>query len=232
MIRAVTFDAAGTLIALAEAVGTTYTRVARAYGVALDAATTEARFRTAFAAAPPLAFGRVSSADRGARERAWWRVVVQDVFGSAADHPAFAASFDALFAHYADPSAWRTFPDVPETLRRLRARGVRLGVVSNFDGRLPGLLAGLGLAPCFDATIVSTAVGVAKPASGIFAAATAALGAHPSETAHVGDDLHADIEGARGAGCRAIYLDRAGRHPPLPADIPTVSSLTELELLL
>jgi len=56
VIRAVTFDAAGTLIAPREPVGATYARIAAAHGIAADAATTAAAFRRAFAAAPPMAF--------------------------------------------------------------------------------------------------------------------------------------------------------------------------------
>ena len=56
----------------------------------------------------------------------------------------------------------------------------------------------------------STRVGAAKPAYPIFAAAASALGVVLDELCHVGDDLDADVRGARAAGARAIHVDRSG----------------------
>jgi len=88
------------------------------------------------------------------------------------------------------------------------SRGLRLGVVSNFDGRLPSILDGLGLD--VDAVVWSTRTGAAKPARAIFEAAAAALGVPLAELCHVGDDRDADVRGAEAAGARAIHLDRSG----------------------
>ena len=209
MIRAVTFDAAGTLIAPREPVGATYARIAAAHGIVAEPATVDAAFRRAFAAAPPMGFPGAAASDLPRLERAWWRTVVGETFGpSAAAHRAFDACFDALFAHYATADAWTLFPDVPPTLRALHDRGLRLGVVSNFDGRLPSILDGLGLD--VDAVVWSTRTGAAKPARAIFEAAAAALGVPLAELCHVGDDRDADVRGAEAAGARAIHLDRSG----------------------
>ena len=75
-IAAVTFDAAGTLIEVAEPVGETYARIAARYGLRSDAGTIERRFRAAFAAAPPLAFPGADPQSLGERERGWWRPIV------------------------------------------------------------------------------------------------------------------------------------------------------------
>jgi putative hydrolase of the HAD superfamily len=121
--------------------------------------------------------------------------------------PSFDACFDALFAYYASATAWTLFADVPPVLRALRDRGLRIGVVSNFDGRLPGILDGLGVT--VHAVVWSTRAGAAKPAHPIFAAAASALDVSLDELCHVGDDLDADVRGARAAGARAIHVDRS-----------------------
>jgi putative hydrolase of the HAD superfamily len=210
VIRAVTFDVAGTLITPREPVGATYARVAREHGIEVEPSAVDAAFRRALRRAPPLAFPGAHDAAIGQRERAWWRDVVCTALGRGADHPGFAACFDALYAYYADGAAWRLFPDVVPALRGLRARGLRLGVVSNFDARLPGLLDRLGLASKFTAVMWSSAVGAAKPATAIFTAAVQRLGVTPTDTAHVGDDPEADVAGANAAGLVAIRLDRSG----------------------
>jgi len=222
VIRAVTFDAAGTLIAPREPVGATYARIAAAHGIAADAATTAAAFRRAFAAAPPLAFPDAAPSDLARHERRWWRAVVADTLGpAAAAEPSFDACFDALFAHYASAAAWTLFADVPPTLRALRDRGLRIGIVSNFDGRLPGILDGLGVGA--DAVVWSTRAGAAKPARAIFALAASTLGVPLAELCHVGDDLVADVRGAEAAGAQAIHLDRTGARPESPTTLVALS---------
>jgi putative hydrolase of the HAD superfamily len=211
VIRAVTFDAAGTLIAPREPVGRTYARVARELGIPADEIAVERRFRDGFRTAPPLAFADAVGSDRLDRERAWWRSIVREALG--ADHARFAECFETLYAHYGRAAAWLVHADVAPVLEALRARGLRTAVVSNFDGRLPALLDELGLAPAFDAIVWSSAVGFAKPAAAIFHHAVGRLGVLPAETCHVGDDLDADVAGAIRAGLRAAHLDRTGADP-------------------
>jgi putative hydrolase of the HAD superfamily len=227
-LRAVTLDAAGTLVEVAEPVGATYARIAAEHGIAVTPVDLERGFRTAFAAAPPLAFPGGSPTRLGEHERAWWYAVVRRAFGRGAAASTFDACFGELYAHYARPAAWRVLPEVAGALADLRARGLRLAVVSNFDGRLPGLLAGLGLAELVDAIVHSTAVGAAKPDPAIFHAALERLGACPDEALHAGDGLLEDVEGARGAGLAAVLVDRTGRAAEPPAGVPTIAGLDEL----
>jgi putative hydrolase of the HAD superfamily len=232
MIRAVSFDAAGTLFATAEPVGETYARVARAHGIAADATVVERAFRAAFASAPPLAFPGASPTARPAHERAWWYAVVRASLGVRRADAAFDACAATLFDHYAHAGAWRVFPDVRPTLDTLRARGLRLVVVSNFDVRLAPLLDALGLATAFDHVEPSTAAGAAKPDPRIFHAALASLGVAPGDALHVGDAIVDDVEGARAAGLRAVLLDRDGRRPPCPSGVAVVTSLADVPALL
>ena len=219
MAAAVTLDAAGTLFEVAEPVGVTYARLAARHGLRLEAAEVERRFREAFAA---------GSASPRADEQAWWYAIVRAAFGRAAEAPGFDGCFAEIFRHYAEPRAWRVFSDVPEALCRLRALGVRVAVVSNFDERLVGLVAGLGLAPLVDLVLPSSRAGAAKPDPAIFRAALAGLGVAPGAGVHVGDDPIADVAGARAAGLQPVLIDRAGRLPPLRPDVPRIAALSDL----
>jgi putative hydrolase of the HAD superfamily len=213
VIRAVTLDVAGTLVAPREPVGRTYARVARAHGIAADETVVERAFRDAFRAAPPLAFPEAAATERAHLERAWWRDVVAVALGVPRTEPRLDACVDALYAHFAHAAGWRVYPDVLPALEALRARRLRTAVVSNFDGRLPGLLDELGIGRCVDAVVWSSDVGAAKPAAAIFLEAVRRLGVAPAETIHVGDDPDADACGAKRAGLRVIQLDRSGRDP-------------------
>lgn len=100
------------------------------------------------------------------------------------------------------------FADAEPALRALRARGLTLVVVSNWDISLNGVLEGCGLAPLLDATISSAEAGSRKPDPGIFATALELAGCEATEALHVGDTEEEDCEGARAAGIRALLIDR------------------------
>jgi putative hydrolase of the HAD superfamily len=218
---AITLDAAGTLIEVAEPVGVTYAGIARRHGIALTPEAAADGFRAAFASAPPLV-----STDAYARD--WWREVVRASFGPLARDANFERCFSELFAYYGSAEAWRVFPEVSETLTRLRAAGHGLAVVSNFDARLPGILDGLGIRALVNAVVFSTGVRAAKPAPAIFRHAAATLDATPAATIHCGNDPAVDVLGARAAGLRAVLIDRAGTGATVPPEVPTIVTLSEL----
>jgi len=87
---------------------------------------------------------------------------------------------------------------------KLRSLRWATAIVSNFDRRLLGLLQGLELAELFDAVVLCSDVGVAKPDAAIFQRALERLDVPASRAVVVGDDEVLDIEGARAAGLRAI----------------------------
>jgi len=231
-LAAVTLDAGGTLFDVAEPVGVTYARVAARHGVVLAADEVDRRFREAFAVASPLAFPGAEPARRADDERAWWYAIVRAAFGEAAAMPPFDVCFAELFRYYAEPAAWRVFPDVWEALSRIRRHGIRIGVVSNFDERLVRLVVGLGLGPLVDLVVPSSRAGAAKPDPAIFRAALAGLGVSPLAAVHVGDGLIPDVEGARAAGLRAVLIDRSARRPRIPPDVSTITALSELTAVL
>lgn len=207
MLRAVLFDAAGTLIHLREPVGETYARCARAHGLTGAPQALQTAFPRVLHAMPPMVFADLPAGSRRAAERDWWRTVVRSTFEAAgvADRRAdVEPCFEALFAYYAGAAAWRRAAGALEALRDLRARGLRTGVVSNFDHRLAALLDALGLAPLLETVVLPADAAAAKPDPAIFAIALARLQVRASDAVYVGDDAHDDIGGARAAGLRAI----------------------------
>lgn len=213
MIRTVLFDAAGTLFDVAEPVGETYARFARQEGVSAEPLVLDDAFRAAFAASTPLAFPHAPGGELASLERAWWRRLVFDAFARArvdASPAALDSAFAGVFEHYATAAAWRTYADVKPVLPLLRDRGLRLGVVSNFDGRLRRLLDALGLASAFDAVVLSSECGFAKPDRRIFEAALCAIATPGAATLHVGDSEPLDRRAATAAGLAALQLDRRG----------------------
>ncbi len=121
------------------------------------------------------------------------------------------ASVQAIFD---DPSNYQIYPETRGTLEELVRAGYPIGVISNATDRLPAVLRHLGLADFFHTVTYSQEVGADKPDPRIFATALARAGRSPAEAIHIGDTWEADYVGARGAGVRAIWVNRHGGDPP------------------
>jgi len=110
----------------------------------------------------------------------------------------------ALYERVMDPHSWVPYADTPATLRAVRDRGLRVGVVSNVPVDLRPVFAKHGLDGLVDSFTHSFEVGAEKPDPAIFLAAAKSLGVAPNETLMVGD--HVVDAGAERAGMRALIL--------------------------
>jgi putative hydrolase of the HAD superfamily len=133
----------------------------------------------------------------------WWRELVFRTLGQENQ-----ACFEELFEIFARADAWQVFPDVEDTLREARSRGLRVGIISNWDERLRPLLDEIGLALYFDSMTISCEIGVEKPDPRIFQAALHAAGVPVKQAVHVGDSDTADVRGAEAVGMTAVLLNR------------------------
>ena len=233
MIRAAFFDAAGTLFEAREPIGRTYARLARDFGLDTPEDAVAASFRRAFGEAPGLAFGLGLRHDEIRRlERQWWRQRVAETFAPLGKFPDFDTYFDALFAYFANPDHWIADVEAAPMLQRLKADGLKLGVISNFDFRLYRILDGLDLTRFFDWITISSEVGYAKPRREVYDAALARAGMTVHEAMHVGDSEHLDFAPATALGIAAVLIDRENQAAPSiagrTARICSLASVTEV----
>jgi len=156
-----------------------------------------------------------------------WSALVDATFLGLVHPPPSQSFFPQLYDRFSQPDAWHLFDDVAPTLASLKARGLRLGIVSNWDDRLRPLLRLLRLDHYFESIVVSCEVGARKPDPRIFEAACAALGSAPSQTLHVGDSREMDYHGAQSAGLQARWLRRGARTRPAEA-LATLAELNKL----
>jgi putative hydrolase of the HAD superfamily len=229
-IKAIFFDAAGTIIQPARSVGETYAVFARKYDIEVSAAEIAERFRLCFRAAPPLAFPGVPAARIEDLERDWWKDLVRRIFEPWDSFSGFDDFFAELFTYFAKPQAWNLYPEVAETLSALERRSLILDVISNFDSRLNGILAGLGVAHRFEHIFLSSRTGYAKPAPEIFHQALEHHGLKAADALHVGDSEQSDFRGANDAGLTGVLLERNGEsHAGVS---PCITTLKNILLLL
>jgi putative hydrolase of the HAD superfamily len=134
--------------------------------------------------------------------------------------------------HAALVAAAEPLPGAREVLARVRRRGLRTALVSNWDHAAagPAMLARTGLAELLDHVVISEAVGVRKPDPRIFRAALAPFGVAPEAALHVGDLARSDAWGAGRLGFRTVWINPAGAAWPEAGHAPTlvVASISDL----
>jgi putative hydrolase of the HAD superfamily len=201
-IRAVAFDAVGTLIHPRPPAPVVYEKVGRGLGSQLSAQVITGRFRAAFQREEDLD-RRHQYRTSEAREAERWRNIVFDVLTDVTDPE---TCFNQLFDHFARRDSWVCSPVALQLVDRLRAEGFSLAIASNYDRRLRSVIE--GIAPFRGIPLViSSEVGCRKPANQFFTALCDTLGARPSEVLYVGDDPINDYAGAGSSGLQAVLFD-------------------------
>lgn len=123
------------------------------------------------------------------------------------------------------PQAVRLYGEVPEVLRALSDRGMRLGIVTGRPKAKPDLGA-LGVDHYFDPVIDAFSVGSSKSAGHMFHVAAQAAAEAGLPAWHVGDSYKDDVLGAQAAGMNAVLINRSGE--PKTAGCPCISDMREL----
>jgi putative hydrolase of the HAD superfamily len=207
MIKAIFFDAAGTLFYLTKTVGDHYALVGEEIGLKLEAGQLDHAFHTAWKKMPQR------QAIEGPREnddKGWWRELVGLVLDQVApslselDRDNF---FEVAYEHFAEAGVWELYPEVPGVLEKLRPR-YQLSVISNFDGRLRFVLEHLGISSFFSHILISSELGADKPDPEIFRRALRVIDLKPDEVLHVGDDPKRDWQSGAMAGLSVFQLNR------------------------
>ncbi|MCZ8517498.1 HAD-IA family hydrolase [Paenibacillus filicis] len=122
------------------------------------------------------------------------------------------ASCLELYNLFTSPEHYGLFEDVEESIRALKAKGFRLGIISNFAPTLKSILEHKGILHHFDPVIVSTEVGLEKPDPEIFRLALRESGLAPGEVLYVGDHDRNDIWAPNQAGIDAVKIKRYDYH--------------------
>jgi putative hydrolase of the HAD superfamily len=208
MIKAIFFDAAGTLFHLPLGVGYHYALVGEEIGLKLDAARLDRAFAKAWNSMPkraPIDGPRMND------DKDWWRTLVDFVLDQVApslselDRDNF---FEIAYEHFAEAGVWELYPEVLDVLEKLQPQ-FQLAVISNFDGRLRMILEQLGISKFFSQVFLSSEIGADKPDPEIFRRALRVVDLPSDQVLHVGDDPERDWKAATAAGLSTFQLDRA-----------------------
>jgi putative hydrolase of the HAD superfamily len=218
-VKAVLLDAGNTLVFLD---GHRLRRVFASVGIEVDEATfAEAEFR-----ARARLVADLSSGSNGMEPKAWKRYFRRIFRGVGVPWYRLRKVAVQAKAAHAESHLWSRVPSsIPPALQGLLNAGYRLGVISNADGSVEGLIESVGLSGYFEFVLDSGTLGWEKPDRRIFEAGLRQMGVEAHEALYAGDLCHVDVVGARSAGMRAVLVDPWHRST---CDADRISSIAEL----
>jgi HAD superfamily hydrolase (TIGR01549 family) len=231
-LRAIFFDAGFTLVTAGVSLAETISNVASGQGLSISGPQIEAImpstgvWMAAALRADPDLFAHDD------RLRLYWRDYYLSIFDTLGIQGDTIGHANDIYTLFNSPGAWELYPDVIPALKRLKAEGYVMGIISDWGSSLTAnILLPLGIGPYMDFMVVSANVREAKPSSGIFREALARAGVAPRQAVHIGDSYVHDVLGARSAGVAGILIERH-HMKTAPLDCPKISSLEELPALL
>ncbi|MEQ1897968.1 MAG: HAD family hydrolase [Vicinamibacterales bacterium] len=227
MTGAVLFDVDFTLIYPGRVFqGDGYVEFGHSYGMTLD----PARFGAAVAAALPL----LDVGDERYHHDLFVRYTAAIIEGMGGAGGTLEACAREMYDEWALCHHFHLYDDVRPVLQHLADEGIKVGLVSNSHRCLDTFQGHFGLDGLIHAAVSSSEHGYLKPHPSIFAEALSRLGVGAESAVMVGDSLAHDVQGALGAGMRAVLLSRGapeeGGSPP--SAVPVIRTLADLHELL
>lgn len=148
--------------------------------------------------------------------REWWKGVVKNVIIEDAKKKEISIPNEKLlenmseyaFSEFCKAECWELYPESRWTLDELSKRGIKMGMISNFDERIGSILRNLDLAKYFEFVVIPHETnGLAKPNQEMFKRALKMSGLNsPDQITHVGNDIDQDYYAAKSAGFNAIFV--------------------------
>lgn len=162
--------------------------------------------------------------------RKFWNSVYHNAFEHLGVPDPDSELAQALYERFTSYESYRLFPDAIPALEAIKAAGITVGLISNFEDWLEGMLIEMEIAHVFDLMVISGKEGVEKPDARIFKIALDRAGISAEESMYVGDHPRVDAEGSAAVGMTGVLIDRKGRNRDF--DGTRIETLYELMPLL
>ena len=229
-IEFVFFDAGETLVHPMPSFPELFMRVCSEHGLEVDFNILRTATRSLMAGVEDRQRQGYTFSNETSKSRRFWL----DFYGGLVNEMGYTQQDGALplalYDTFSMPANYGAYHDAHDTLLELRERGLRMGLISNFEPWLEGLLEDLGMLGFLEVLVISGREAYEKPHPRIYELALERGGVPPQRALHVGDSPISDYDGARDAGMRAILLDRWGRFPDFTGEV--IKDLRELPELL
>lgn len=234
--KAIFLDAGHTLLKAHPSTGEIYARVTRRFGVSVSPERFVEVFYGLFHNPEVEKYRRALPAgERG--EYTFWHRLTTDAYEMMDELHVieFDKWFVEIYDEFARGKSWRVSGGYEKLRSFARENRIPLGIISNWDHRLRGILKDLNIYCDFKVIAISAEVRARKPDARIFRWAIRKMGVHAEDSVHVGDHLRDDFQGATAAGMGAILFRTGGSHTKdndEASGCPTVRTLAAVPALL
>jgi len=217
LVKAVIFDLGGTIIKSAEP-AQIFHRILEAHRIHVQTEKIRTAHRKNETEHDPE-----DMAQQGIEYWNRWNMTLLKTIGIDENRELLARRINEQWFDYAD---LQVFPDAAQTLRELKRRRVKLGVVTNaLAEEIEKMFEKLNLNNIFDVAVGCDACKKAKPSREIFCYALDRLKVRPENAVFVGDSIKYDYEGAKEAGMKTVLISRDG---DAPVGVESVTNLNEI----
>ncbi len=167
-------------------------------------------------------------AEGGSHDEGWFTHMQALLEAAGVEHTRAPALVRLLREAHDELNLWRRVPEgLLPALAHAKAEGLRLGVVSNSEGRVAEILAHVGVSPLVEVIVDSGVEGISKPDPEIFRRALSRMNVEAKDAIYVGDVPTVDVDGARAAGMGAVLIDPFAHYPDYD-DAPKIRAVTDL----
>lgn len=142
----------------------------------------------------------------------YWGTVYQTALGRLGISERVQELSELIYHRFTSYENYRLFPDAIPVLEKLRDAGLHVGLISNFEEWLEGMLIEWEIAHLFDSMLISGKEGIEKPDPKIFEAALERAAVESRDAVYVGDNPTIDVAGALGVGMVPVLIDRKRRY--------------------
>ncbi|KDQ53589.1 hypothetical protein JAAARDRAFT_136995 [Jaapia argillacea MUCL 33604] len=234
MIRLVTFDALHTILKPRLPIYVQYSQTFEPYLGVLQPEALKRSFKVALkqVQTEKPVYGHENGS------QGWWgEVIRRTAIGAGADPIAVTKHISTmtplLIERFSSKQGYTLYPDTIPTFDTLREMGIKIGVISNCDSRMRGVLDDLKVTPYLSTIVLSQDEGFEKPEEEMFLRAYSRVDEDikPEQVVHVGDDLECDYKGAREAGLHALLIRRPdvdSEEKKVGEDVRAVSGLDDV----
>ncbi|MEO7803412.1 MAG: HAD-IA family hydrolase [Actinomycetota bacterium] len=226
--KAVFFDAGDTLLAAHPSFHELFALTLASQGQPVTASDVERAF-TAIAPSFTEVLDKLGTSEWSTSKevsRKFWRGVYHNAFEHLGVADPDDELADALYERFTRFESYRLFPDALPALEAIKAAGITVGLISNFEDWLEGMLIEMEIAHVFDLMVISGKVGLEKPDPAIFHMALDRAGASADESMYVGDHPRVDAQASAAVGMTSVLIDRKGRNRDFEGE--RIESLYEL----
>ncbi|EMS81492.1 HAD-IA family hydrolase [Desulfotignum phosphitoxidans] len=228
-ITTVFFDAGNTFLSPCKSVGKIYAQLAKEKGYLFSSETIDAKIPDAWDKYFHIKSDRNFKCSDEILIRDW-KQFVRDVLPGNMLEEDFKELFSHIYTRLGGAEFYTLAVGFEDTLHTLKKMGVHVGIISNWDSRLPGILKALNLYSLFDTTTISYEAGVEKPNTKIFKIACQRANVKPENAIIIGDSIAHDVEASESIGMTGILYN--GKSLKLNWRGPTLHSWEQPDILL